>query len=135
MWHNNMALLGDSGYGIRRCLMTPYRNPETREEIAFNALFTEERVIIETCFGQLKRRLPISQYMVRAKLDRVVSVIISCSVPHKYLNDIVSVDGQEDDINDEEGEEHNSENEDENVRRRGLQRRKGIKNLVYQLQH
>nr|CAI5856363.1 unnamed protein product [Callosobruchus analis] len=37
-----MVLLGDSGYGISRWLMTPYRNPETREEIAFDTLFPKE---------------------------------------------------------------------------------------------
>nr|CAI5824804.1 unnamed protein product [Callosobruchus analis] len=59
MRHNSMVLLGDPGYGISRWLMTPYRNPETHEVIAFNALFTKERVIIERHFVQLKRRFPI----------------------------------------------------------------------------
>nr|CAI5852143.1 unnamed protein product [Callosobruchus analis] len=131
---NDMLSLGDCGYGISRWLMTPYRNPE----ISFNTLFTKERVIIERCFGQLKRSFSILQYMVRLKLNRVVSVIISCAVLHnisKYLNDPVPVDEQEDDMNDEEEEEYNSENEDEKVRRRALQRGEEIKNLIYQLQH
>nr|CAI5833233.1 unnamed protein product [Callosobruchus analis] len=66
--------------------------PETREEIAFNTLFTKEKEIIERCFGQLKRRFPILQYMVRLKLDRVVSVIISCAVldnMSKCLNELL----------------------------------------------
>nr|CAI5831218.1 unnamed protein product [Callosobruchus analis] len=128
----NLVRLGDSGCGISRWLMTPYRNPETREEIAFTILFAKESV--ERCFGQLKRRFPILQYMGRVKLDRVVSVIISCAVLHnisKYSNDPVRVDEQEDDINDEEEEEYNTEIEDENVRRRGLQRRKEIKSLIF----
>lgn len=136
MRHNNMVLLGDSGYGINRWLMKPYRNPETPEEIAFNTLFTKERVIIERCFGQLKRRFPILQYMVRVKLDRVASVIISCAVLHnisKYLNDPLPVDEEEEDVMNDEEEEYNLENDDENVRRRGLQRREEIKNLIYQL--
>nr|CAI5839301.1 unnamed protein product [Callosobruchus analis] len=118
--------------------MTPYRNPKTREEIAFNILFTKGRVIIERCIGQLNGRFPILQYVVRVKLDRVVSVIISCAVLHNismYLNHPVPVNVQEDDINDEEEEEYNSENEDENDGRRGLQRREETKNLIYQLQH
>nr|CAI5856619.1 unnamed protein product [Callosobruchus analis] len=71
------------------------------------------------------------QYMVRVKLDAVVSVVISSAVLHsisKYLNDPVPIDEQEDDINDEEEEEYKSENEDENVKRMGLQRREEIKN-------
>nr|CAH7748770.1 unnamed protein product [Callosobruchus chinensis] len=102
MRHNNMVLFGDSGYGISRWLMTPYINPETREEIAFNTLFTKK------------------------------------SYHRKVLwptEEKVPVDEQEDDINDQEEKEYNSENEDENVRRRGLQRREEIKNLIYQLQH
>nr|CAI5837726.1 unnamed protein product [Callosobruchus analis] len=76
--------------------------------------------------------------MVKVKPDRVVFVIISCAVLHnisKYLDDPVPVVEQEDDINDEEEEEYNSENEYENVRRRGLQRGEEIKNLIYELQH
>nr|CAI5869962.1 unnamed protein product [Callosobruchus analis] len=105
MRHNSMMLLGDSGYRISPWLMTPYRNLVTREETAFNTPFTKERVIIERCFGQLKRRYPILQYMVRVKLDSVVSVIISCAVLHnisKYLNGPVTINEQEDVINEEE---------------------------------
>nr|CAI5837160.1 unnamed protein product [Callosobruchus analis] len=67
--------------------------------------------------------------MVRVKLDRVVSVIVSCAELYntsKYLSDPVPADEQEDDINDEEEEEYNSENEEENVRRGELQRREEI---------
>nr|CAI5868898.1 unnamed protein product [Callosobruchus analis] len=98
MRHNNMVLLGEPRYGISRWLMTPLRNPETRGQIAFNTLFTKERVMIEMCFGGLKR-FPILLYMFRVQLDRVVSA--SCAVPRdisKHLNDSVPVDEQEDDI-------------------------------------
>jgi hypothetical protein len=50
---NNVGLIGDKGYGIEKCLLTPYRNPATSEEIAYNNLFKGERVIIERCFGQV----------------------------------------------------------------------------------
>nr|CAI5852724.1 unnamed protein product [Callosobruchus analis] len=73
MPHNNMVLLGDSGYGISPWLTTPYRNPETREEIAFSTLFTKERMI-KRRFGQLKRRFPILKYMVRMKLAQSACV-------------------------------------------------------------
>nr|CAI5852811.1 unnamed protein product [Callosobruchus analis] len=76
--------------------------------------------------------------MVRVKVNRVILVIISCAVLHnisKYLNNPVPVDEQEDDINDEEEEEYNSESTDENVRRRGFQRREETKNLISKLQH
>ncbi|CAH2000150.1 unnamed protein product [Acanthoscelides obtectus] len=52
----NVVLLGDDGYGIELCLMTSFRNPTPGAEINYNKLLKQERVIIERCFGQLKRR-------------------------------------------------------------------------------
>ncbi|CAH1986021.1 unnamed protein product [Acanthoscelides obtectus] len=57
----NVVLLGDDGYGIEPCLMTPFKNPTPGAEINYNKLLKQERVIIERCFGQLKRRFPILQ--------------------------------------------------------------------------
>lgn len=86
---NDSLLLGDSGYGICPWLMTPYREPNTPQKEAYNALLKKERVIIERCFGQLKRRFPVLNH-VRTKLYKVPAVIISCAVLHniaKYLKD------------------------------------------------
>ncbi|CAH2012763.1 unnamed protein product [Acanthoscelides obtectus] len=55
----NVELLGADGYGIEPCLMTPVRNPTPGAEINYNKLLKQERVIIERCFGQLKRRFPM----------------------------------------------------------------------------
>jgi AAA+ ATPase superfamily predicted ATPase len=63
--NNNADLLGDSGYGLEPWLMTPFRNPANDEQQAFNRLFKRERVIIERCFGQVPRRLPILQYIMQ----------------------------------------------------------------------
>jgi hypothetical protein len=60
--NNNAVLLGDSGYGLEPWLLTPFRNPANDEQQAFNRLFKRERVIIERCLGQVKRRFPILQY-------------------------------------------------------------------------
>ncbi|CAH1968567.1 unnamed protein product [Acanthoscelides obtectus] len=46
----NVLLLGDDGYGIEPCLMTPFRNPKGAE-INYNKLLKQKRVIIERCFG------------------------------------------------------------------------------------
>jgi hypothetical protein len=56
------VLLADSGYGLEPWLMTPFRICHTNEENVFNRLLKKERVIIETSFGQVKRRLPIIKY-------------------------------------------------------------------------
>ena len=84
------VLLGDEGYGIAPWLMTPYKDPVLQHERAFNNLHKKERVIIERCFGQLKRRFPILQGRVRLQLKNVPRVVIACFVLHnisKYLND------------------------------------------------
>ncbi|CAH2005468.1 unnamed protein product [Acanthoscelides obtectus] len=47
----NVVLLGDAGYGIEPCLMTPYRNPTPGAEIYYKKLLKQERVIIERCFN------------------------------------------------------------------------------------
>ncbi|CAH1988584.1 unnamed protein product [Acanthoscelides obtectus] len=67
----NVLLLGDDGYGIEPCLMTPFRNPTLGAEINYNKLLKQERVITERCFGQLKRRFRILHYVCRVKLENV----------------------------------------------------------------
>lgn len=53
------VLLGDEGYGLEPWVMATYRNPDTENKQDFNRLLRRERVIIERCFGQVKRRFPI----------------------------------------------------------------------------
>jgi hypothetical protein len=48
--------------------------------VASNNLHKTERVIIERCFGQLKRRFPVLQHLIRVGTDKIPSVIISCFV-------------------------------------------------------
>ncbi|CAH1977290.1 unnamed protein product [Acanthoscelides obtectus] len=38
----NVVLLGDDGYGIEPCLMTPFRNPTPGAEINYNKLLKQE---------------------------------------------------------------------------------------------
>ncbi|XP_046666759.1 putative nuclease HARBI1 [Homalodisca vitripennis] len=61
-----------------------WRNSHVRD------IVTEERVIIERCFGQLKRRFPILRNCVRVALNNIPQVVVSCAVLHniaKYLKD------------------------------------------------
>ncbi|CAH1987848.1 unnamed protein product [Acanthoscelides obtectus] len=73
IWRNSQtrSQLGDDGYGIEPCLMTPFRNPTPGAEINYNKLLKQERVIIKRCFGQVKRRFPVLQYVCRVKLENV----------------------------------------------------------------
>lgn len=130
---NYGLILGDEGYGI-----TPYRNPTTPQEIAYNNVHKRERVIIERCFGQLKRRFPVLQHQKRLNFDKIPSVIVSAVVLHnvaKYLNDQLPNDEEEVAGEDHDGEEVVEGNDElNNDRQRGQQGREEIKNIIFQLQ-
>jgi hypothetical protein len=49
-------LLGDSGYPLRRYLLTPKLNPTTQQEEEFNKFHSRGRMVIERAFGLLKSR-------------------------------------------------------------------------------
>jgi hypothetical protein len=84
------VLLGDSGYGIAPWIIVPFPNPVGDVQRYFNRIYAKERVVIERCFGQVKRRFPCLGYKLRVATDRVSGMIVACFVLHntaKYLND------------------------------------------------
>lgn len=81
-------LLGDEGYSNSHCLLTPYRNTHSAQELNYNRIHTKERVVIERAFGQLKARFPILKGPIRLKTERIPTIIVACFVLHnvaKYL--------------------------------------------------
>uniref|UniRef100_A0A9J8BH65 Putative nuclease HARBI1 n=1 Tax=Cyprinus carpio carpio TaxID=630221 RepID=A0A9J8BH65_CYPCA len=44
-------LLGDSGYPLRRWLLTPFSNPQSAEEVRFNDTHTRARSVVERAIG------------------------------------------------------------------------------------
>lgn len=90
-----ISLLGDEGYANRKWLLTPYKNPTTPHEIEYNRVHKRERSKIERCFGLLKRRFPMLQYMVRIKLDRVCRFILSAFVLHNVAKHVQDPDFDE----------------------------------------
>lgn len=49
-------LLGDSGYGLKRYLMTPKLNPSTVAEENYNKAHSRTRMVVERAFGIAKSR-------------------------------------------------------------------------------
>jgi hypothetical protein len=101
---NDVVLLGDDGYGIETWLMIPYRNPVDPMQRAYDRLFKREWVIIERCFGQLKRRFLILQYVCRVLSQRIPSIIICCFVLHNVAKHLIDVGfvGNEEGVNGED---------------------------------
>lgn len=126
------VLLGDSGYAIAPWLMTPYRNPQTPTEIYYNEQHARNRVIIERCFGQVKKRFPVLMNEIRVSLHKIPRIIISCFILHnvaKHLNDenhFPNIPQAEDDY------EENEENERQ-VRMHGIRRRNELANILFAL--
>ena len=116
--HKNTVLLGDEGYGLEPWLMTPYRNPTQEKHLAYNRLLKKQRVIIERCFGQLKRRFPILQYICRISLANVPSIIVCCFILHNVAKFLQDEDFPE--VHDEADEE-NSSDEEELIHEREIQ--------------
>lgn len=127
------CLLGDSGYGISPWLITPFKPPNNAAERDFNLNHAKERVIVERCFGQLKRRFPILANCVRVSLEKIPKIIVCCAVLHniaKHLND--EFDGEADEELNEE--EVNVQDQDENpaTAQRGRQKRRNMMEILLQ---
>ncbi|CAH1976012.1 unnamed protein product [Acanthoscelides obtectus] len=88
-----------------------FRNPIPEAEINYNKLLKQERVIIERCFGQLKRRFPILQYVCGLKLENVPKIIIACIVLHHVAKRLGHSDFElvEQDPDEDEGNHENDE--------------------------
>ncbi|XP_030747150.1 putative nuclease HARBI1 [Sitophilus oryzae] len=137
---DNAILRADQGYGIENCVMTPFVNPQTPEQLAYNNLFKRERVVIERYFGQLKQRFPILQNIVRLSLASVPTIIIACFILHNVAKFFMMMhDDALDDVDDNENNENDGEcgeteaNEDDinNFRLLGQNKRNRLAELIY----
>lgn len=71
-----------SGYGISPWLVTQFKTPGNYVEHRLNLIHTREKCAIERTFGQLKRRFSILSNCIRFSLDRVLKIVVSCTVLH-----------------------------------------------------
>ncbi|KAL2102183.1 hypothetical protein ACEWY4_001351 [Coilia grayii] len=78
----NGILLGDSGYPLKRWLMTPIVAPRTQQERWYNTIHATTRSTVERCIGVLKRRFHCLHWEIRMHPERVCTVIAACIVLH-----------------------------------------------------
>ncbi|XP_023312349.1 putative nuclease HARBI1 [Anoplophora glabripennis] len=78
----NKVLLGDSGYGLSRYLITPLPNPILPQEILFQEALLRTRYVVERSYGVWKRRFPILSLGIKLDYTRVQAVIVACAVLH-----------------------------------------------------
>ncbi len=91
------VLLGDNGYPLRRYLLTPLLQCNTRAERRYNYEHCRTRVKIENLFGTWKRRFPCLRYVLRLKLSTTLAVIVACAVLHNFARqemDVMPADDQ-----------------------------------------
>lgn len=93
-------LLGDSAYGTREYLLTPYRDygALTESEKNYNKVFSGTRVLIENAFGLLKNRFRQLMKLEFHDVNKITRFIVSCCVLHNLCidnNDFIDIDEDE----------------------------------------
>ncbi|XP_044766215.1 putative nuclease HARBI1 [Coccinella septempunctata] len=81
----NFHLIGDSAFGLRSWLMTPYKgNNLTRKQKKHNYMLSADRVKIEHAFGLLKGRWRRLQYINVYNICKTVEIITASCVLHNF---------------------------------------------------
>lgn len=92
--------LGDSGYPCKPWLLTPYRDPKTLTEVAYNNAHSRTRVMIECAFGRWKRRFHSMHGEVRLQPDKACKLIVVTAALHNWAIDrrLPDFEGKYDDM-------------------------------------
>lgn len=78
----NNLIIGDSGYGVDKYMMTPLEVPITEAEIRYQESLVRTRNIIERCIGVWKRRFPCLALGLRTSLETTQDIIVATSILH-----------------------------------------------------
>ncbi|XP_071139762.1 putative nuclease HARBI1 [Mytilus edulis] len=78
----NGIVLGDSGYGCKSFLMTPFMRPTEDCHERFNRAHTKTRCCIERTFGWWKKRFNCLHSGVRVHPEKACTMIMACAVLH-----------------------------------------------------
>lgn len=132
--NSNGCLLADAGYGITPFIITPFGNPISEEEKCFNKYHAKNRVVIEQCFGQLKRRFPILRYGIRLKFENIPLCISACCILHNIARHLNEFDFADDEYEEADmGQNCDIVNGQKNLalQLRGEHRRRELASIVY----
>ncbi|KIH66246.1 hypothetical protein ANCDUO_03429 [Ancylostoma duodenale] len=82
------CFVGDSGFANGNDIITPIRNPSTRQEEYYNKWHRKMRVIVECAFGKWKKRFAILEEGIRLEPKRAAQVVMACAVLHNMMMDM-----------------------------------------------
>ena len=110
----------------------PFLQPSTAAEENYNIVHKKGRVVIERTFGQVKSRVYCIGSILRIKLERVPTIIITCFMlhnlakqfgdPHILEEDVINYD----DDDDGEGQDDLRQEDDRHLRRLGELKRQDV---------
>ena len=81
------VIVGDSGYAIKKYLITPLLNTETDAEKVFNESLVRTRNTVERSYGVWKRRFPILSRGIGTRLSTVQAIIVATAVLHNIARE------------------------------------------------
>lgn len=79
---SDSILLGDSGYALKKYLMTPFLNPNGEGQNIYNETQIRTRNVVERSYGVWKKRFPILAVGINMNLEFVESIIVATAVLH-----------------------------------------------------
>ncbi|XP_044759213.1 putative nuclease HARBI1 [Coccinella septempunctata] len=91
-------LIGDSGYALKKYLMTKLQQPRTPAENLYDESIIRTRNTVERQYGVWKRRFPVLKFGTRLQLDRIRLIIVATAVLQNIaidMNDIFTIENFE----------------------------------------